>query len=261
MSLKRLYTLSAIVVLGFAGIALLKWFPASTQLIWQLSAGGTRLFPLITVSALIDSINPCAFSILLITMAFLLTLGTLRSKMLKIGAAYILGIFLAYLLIGLGIVNLLHLFDTPHFMGKVGAVILVAFGLLNLVKLVVPSFPVRLGLPKGVHHKIAELMEKTSLPAAFLLGGLVGLCEFPCTGGPYLMALGLLHDSQTYLRGATYLLWYNVLFVLPLVVILLIASDAALIEKLQQWKNTNIRSLQLITGIAMVILGAAFFSF
>ena len=44
-------------------------------------------------------------------------------------------------------------------------------------------------------------MHQATLPAAFALGVVVGLCEFPCTGGPYLMILGLLHDRGTYTSG------------------------------------------------------------
>ena len=46
-----------------------------TTALWNLSRGGTWLLPLVGVAALIDSINPCAFSILLLTIAFLLSIG------------------------------------------------------------------------------------------------------------------------------------------------------------------------------------------
>src|SRR3989338_5815915 len=110
---------------------LLKTGNIGTQLLWNLSDQGQVLWPLITVAALIDSINPCAFSILILTIAFLFTLGAARGGMLKIGGAYILGIFVVYILIGLGILQALHLFNTPHFMGKVGAGGLIAWGIIE----------------------------------------------------------------------------------------------------------------------------------
>src|SRR3989344_875050 len=177
-----------------AGVALLRYSGLGTNFLWQLSNGGQWLLPLVAVSALIDSINPCAFSILLLTIAFLFSLGRARSDILKIGGSYILGLFVIYILIGLGILQTLHIFNTPHFMAKVGASLLIALGLINLINEFFPAFPVKLKIPQLAHRKMAELMEKSSLPTAFLLGGLVGLCEFPCTGGPYLMVLGLLHD-------------------------------------------------------------------
>jgi len=227
--------------------------------LWALSDGGKWLLPLVLVAALLDSVNPCAFSILILTIAFLFSLGKLRSGILKIGGAYILGIFAVYMLIGFGILQTLHLFSTPHFMAKVGAALLVALGFINVINEFFPAFPIKLRIPHAAHHKMAELMEKASLPTAFLLGGLVGLCEFPCTGGPYLMVLGLLHDQATYLKGVGYLLIYNLIFVLPLAVILLMASDKILLEKVRVWQQKENRLMRFGGGIAMIILGAIIF--
>ncbi|MBI3916044.1 MAG: hypothetical protein HY322_03440 [Betaproteobacteria bacterium] len=65
-----------------------------TSALWNVSNEGRWLLPLVGVAALIDSINPCAFSILILTIAFLFSLGRLRSSVLEIGSFYILGIFL-----------------------------------------------------------------------------------------------------------------------------------------------------------------------
>ena len=240
-----------------AAVWLLKTGNIGTQLLWNLSDQGRVLWPLITVAALIDSINPCAFSILILTIAFLFTLGVARGGMLKIGGAYILGIFVVYILIGLGILQALHLFNTPHFMGKLGAGILIAWGIIELTGALFPRFPIKLGIPHAAHEKIAVLMKQASLPAAFMLGALVGVCEFPCTGGPYLMVLGLLHDQGTDLRGLGYLLVYNLIFVLPLVAVLLIASQPSLLAKVQNWKKQNTGNLRYAGGILMILLGLA----
>ncbi len=236
-------------------LALLFLIVGIAGVLWQISNGGKLLFPLIVAAALVDSINPCAFSILLLTIAFLFSIGKMRSGILKIGGIYILGIFIVYILIGLGILQTLHLFNTPHFMAKIGAILLIALGGINLINEFFPAFPVKLRIPQIAHHKMAKLMKKASLPTAFLLGALVGLCEFPCTGGPYLMVLGLLHDHGTYLAGLGYLMLYNLIFILPLVAILLIASDKILIEKVQAWKKSETNRMRLWGGVAAIILG------
>lgn len=240
-------------------IAFLRWSEAGTSLVWKISAGGKWLLPLVAVSALIDSINPCAFSVLLLTIAFLFSIGKLRSGILKVGGAYISGLFLAYILIGLGILQALHFFNTPNFMAKVGASLMILLGLINIINEYFPAFPVKLRIPGDTHHKMAELMEKGSVPTAFVLGGLVGLCEFPCTGGPYLMVLGLLHDRATYLTGLAYLLLYNAIFVLPLVVILLIAGDKRILSKVQSWQTAERGKMRLYGGMAMIALGILIF--
>lgn len=256
---KKLTVFIIIGLILIAAVLFLKFSLAGTELVWRLSDGGKWLLPLVGVAALIDSINPCAFSILLLTIAFLLSIGRLRSDIFRIGGSYILGLFLIYILIGLGITQALHLFNTPHFMAKVGATLLIALGAINLIGEFFPNFPIKLRIPHAAHHRMAELMNRASIPTAFVLGGLVGLCEFPCTGGPYLMILGLLHDQATYLSGFGYLLLYNLIFVLPLIVILLIASDRSLLEKVQGWQRQEAKPMRFWGGVAMVGLGIIIF--
>lgn len=257
---KRLSLLVAFATLLAGSVAVMRIDNIGSSALWSWSNEGQWLLPLVLTAAVIDSINPCAFSILIVTIAFLFSLGRQRSGVLEIGGVYILGIFVVYTLVGLGILQTLHLFDTPHFMAKVGAGMLVALGALSLANVYAPAFPVRLGIPRAAHQRMAQLMDRASLPSAFGLGVLVGLCEFPCTGGPYLMVLGLLHDQATRAVGLGYLFLYNAVFVVPLVVILLIAGDKGLVEKVQAWKKQRNRTLRLASGAAMVALGFIIFA-
>ena len=257
---KRLSILVAGSLILFALVFLFRLENIGTTTLWGISNGGKWLLPLVGVAALIDSINPCAFSILLLTIAFLVSIGKLRSGVLAIGGAYIVGIFLVYLVIGLGLLQTLHIFDTPHFMAKVGASLLVLLGLINVANQVFPAFPVRLQIPHSAHRKIAVLMERASVPTALALGALVGLCEFPCTGGPYLMVVGLLHDQTTYYTGVSYLVLYNVIFILPLVLMLLVASDKSLLAKVQAWQQSEKKAMRWGGGVAMIALGGIIFA-
>lgn len=257
---RKLSVLLALAALLFGAVVLMRVGNVGTAALWSWSNEGQWLLPLVVVAALVDSINPCAFSILLVTIAFLFSVGKQRSGVLELGSSYVLGIFLVYALIGLGLLQAMHLFHTPHFMGKVGAALLILLGVIALLNHYVPQFPVRLGVPKAVHTRIALLMEKASIPSAFVLGGLVGICEFPCSGGPYVMVLGLLHDRGTFASGLGYLFLYNLVFVLPLIVILLIASDRTLTDKVREWKTRENSRMRVVGGLSMVGLGFAIFA-
>ena len=253
-----------IVILGVALAVLalvLQWGNFGTTALWRLSNEGAWLLPLIGTAAVLDSINPCSFSILLLTIAFLFSIGAYRSRIVRIGGFYIFGIFTVYMLIGLGILQTLHIFNTPHFMAKLGAALLIALGLVNLINEFFPAFPIKLRIPQIAHRKMAGLMEKASVPTAFALGGLTGLCGFPCTGGPYLMALGLLHDKATYINGLGYLLLYNLIFILPLIIILAIGSDSSLLSKVQNWQKQESKPMRFWGGIAMILFGVLIFLF
>lgn len=224
---------------------------------WKISIqnGGQLVLPIVFITALIDSINPCAISVLLLTIGFLFSLGRSKKFILKVGFVYILGIFLIYIGIGLGILRVLDFFGVPHFMARLGATIMILYGVINLLNEFFPRFPIKLKMPQSSHNKIANMMEKSTIPAAFGLGILVGLFEFPCTGGPYLMILSLLHDKSTFGSGLAYLIFYNLVFVLPLVILLLIASDVKLLEKTQDWKKSNSNFMRFSGGILAIALG------
>lgn len=254
--MRRILIIGGAIGAFILGILILKWSSGTSSLIWNMSAGGVWLLPLVLASSLLDSVHPCSFSILLITIAFLFGLQMTRDKILKIGGIYIVGIFASYLLIGLGILKVLHIFNTPHFMGKLGATLLIIFGAINLVNRFFPNTPIKLALPAFTKRPMARLMEQTSMAAAFLLGALVGICQFPCMGGPYLMVIGLLRDQVTFTAGFWYLVLYNALLIVPLALVLWFSADKVVVDKLQEWKRDHISRVRLIAGIAMVLLGA-----
>jgi len=258
--MKRFLITLGVIAAAIIGIIFLKSSSAVSPFLWSISNQGAWLMPLVLVAALLDSVHPCSFSILLITIAFLFGMQMSRRKILQIGGTYVVGIFTAYLLIGLGVMGTLNLFNTPHFMGKLGAVLLITFGIINILNEFFPKFPVKLKLPSVAYTKMGTLMERASLPAAFGLGLLVGACQFPCMGGPYLMVIGLLHDQVTYFVGFGYLTLYNLILILPLSVVLWIAADKVIVEKVQEWKRTNTKGLRLWVGIIMIVLGFFIFS-
>jgi len=253
--MKKIHILLFVVAVTIIGVIFLKHSPLTAQFVWNMSRGGTWLLPLVLLSSLLDSVHPCSFSILLITIAFLFGMQMTRKKILQIGGTYIAGIFTAYLLIGLGILKVLHLFNTPHFMGKLGATILIVFGLINLINEFFPRFPLKLKIPSVSHSAMSRLMERVSFPAALGLGLLVGICQFPCMGGPYLMVIGLLRDQVTYNTGFLYLLLYNLILVTPLVLVLSLAANKVVVSQIQEWKKTNMKGVRFWAGLAMLILG------
>jgi len=257
--MKRIITILILVIIAIVGIVLLNHSSVTASFIWNLSHGGSWLLPLVLVSAVLDSVHPCSFSILLITIAFLFSTQMTRKRILRIGGIYIAGIFVAYFLIGLGILKVLHLFNTPGFMGKLGATLLIVFGVINILNEFFPKFPIKLKIPSISHTAMGRLMEKASFAAAFGLGILVGICQFPCMGGPYLMIIGLLHDQVTYLKGVAYLTLYNLILALPLIVVLFIAADKTIVNKVQKWKKINMKGVKFWAGLAMIIIGILIF--
>lgn len=214
---------------------------------------------LVGFSAVLDSLNPCAFSVLFLTVAFLFSLGRSRRKIVEAGLAFIFGIFATYVLIGLGILHVLNILNIPNFMSKVGATAIIIFGAIGFINEFFPSFPIKLKIPQAGYNRIAKIMERATIPATLLLGFVVGLFEFPCTGGPYLFVLGLLHDQHNAWRGFGYLIFYNIMFVLPLIVALVVAVNKQVLETMDKIRRAETKQARIWVAVICIILGIIIF--
>jgi len=85
---------------------------------------------------------------------------------------------------------------------------------------------------------------------------MVGLFEFPCTGGIYISILGFLASKMNFFEGVIYLFIYNIMFILPLVVILAIVSNKKIMRfSLTKWQMKEQKTMKLISGLVMISLG------
>lgn len=217
-----------------------------------------RFMPWVVLSTgILAGIHPCTISVLLFFLAFLFTIGRKRGDILAVGAIYILGIFLADLLIGLGILKAVVLFNQPHFTAVAGAYLIIILGLLNVVSYFVPGVTGKLfSIPPSAKPLIDNLEHKATLPAAFILGVIVGVCSFGCTAGIYFSILTLLSASGlSYLKGVAYLTLYNAAFVVPLIAILAAASNKRVIGAIGRLEYGEKELIKLAGGLIMIAIG------
>jgi cytochrome c biogenesis protein CcdA len=186
-------------------------------------------------------------------------LNKTRKSIVIAGSLYVFGIFFTYVLIGLGVLHVLSLFNVPNVLSKIGASIIVLFGLIGLINEFFPKFPIKLKIPKFAYGKIAHIMERATLPAMFVLGIVVGLFEFPCTGGPYLFVLGLLHDQANYWRGFGYLIFYNFFFVLPLLIAIAVIANKKVLDAMDKVRRAETKQARIWLALTMILLGILVF--
>lgn len=220
--------------------------------------------PTVVVAALVDAINPCAFTLLLIFIAsvtaFLQTvqgksLQETRSVLYRYGAVYIGAIFFTYLILGLGFLKVSSFFAGNHLGSRLAALVAVLLGLWMVKDALLPELGLRLQAPKRVGILVQDLARKASLPGMVALGALVGLCTVPCSGAVYLSVLAMLSLQQTFLKAFLYLVLYNALFVLPLGVILVGASARPTLNRLAHWNLHHREGMRLGMGLGVCALG------
>lgn len=214
-----------------------------------------KLLPTIMITGFLDGLNPCAFAVLLLFISYLFTIKKARRGILKMGIIYISAVYLAYLLIGIGLLKAILTTGVPHFMAWVGSILVMLLGFLNLINYFFPKFPIKLKIPDFSKGIISEYMYKATMPAAFILGFVVGLCTFPCSGGPYVAIITMLSSQTDWIQGFSYLLLYNLMFVTPLIVLLALSGNKYATEKLHVWESGKSKYMHLLSSLLMIAIG------
>ena len=212
--------------------------------------------PSILAAAAIDSVNPCAFAVLIFLLAYLTSLGE-RPRIAAVGSTYIATVFVVYFVAGLGLLTVVQQTGLTGIVFTFAAVVAIIAGIINIAEVLLKREVFTLAIPGSQKDAIDRYIRKASVPSAIILGGVVSMVELPCTGGIYLAILGLLGDRMTLAEGIPYLLLYNLIFVLPLILILIIMYWGDTSERLEAFRAGNKRWVRLVMGIVMVALGAA----
>jgi cytochrome c biogenesis protein CcdA len=214
--------------------------------------------PIVVSAALVDSINPCAFAVLIFLLTYLLALNV-GKRILKIGVAYISMVYITYFFAGLGLFSIIGAIGISIAFYKVAAGIAILAGLINVKDYFFYGKGFSLEIPKSRKPLIEKYVKKASLPAALLLGFLVSMFELPCTGGVYLAILGMLANRMTRMTAIPYLLLYNLVFILPLFVILVLVYRGMSAEKMEKWRVEKRKYMKLFAGLFMICLGIVMF--
>lgn len=219
--------------------------------------------PIVIGAAAVDAINPCAFAVLIILMSAALAI-TNKKRALKFGLSFAVAIYISYFLMGLGLMSALKaLRNTGITEAFYVFVIILALivGALNIKDYFWYGKGFLMEVPLSWRPRMKKLLKGVTSPiGAFLIGFVVSLFELPCTGGPYIVILGLLAKEATQEVGIMYLLLYNLVFILPLIILsFLIYKGLASTEKLEKVRQKRIRLLHLIGGIIMIGIGITLF--
>ncbi|MGQ9660972.1 MAG: cytochrome c biogenesis CcdA family protein [Kiritimatiellia bacterium] len=227
--------------------------------------------PGVIVAGLLDGINPCAISTLIFLVSFLLVGQPRGRRLLVIGFVFCVATFLTYSVIGFGLLRALHVLAWFPVLRK--AVDLVLVGMLLFFAALSVRDAVRfrrsgrsedvvLQLSDGAKERIRRIGRawrsgSLQIPMVFTAGVLVTAIESVCTGQIYLPTLALVVKSGTSTaRGLALLGLYNLMFVVPLLMVLLIVYRGMRIAALLEWSRRNVFYSKLALGGFFLVLAA-----
>jgi len=219
----------------------------------------------LTGLALADSVNPCAIAVLVMILTTILIQNPdKRKKVLLGGLAFVLSVYIGYLVYGLIIVQFFKTFavflrENSKYVFNGLAALAILIGALNIkdyLNYKKGSFATE--MPLFMRPKIKKITARMTSPSgAFFTGFIVTLFLLPCTIGPYIVASGLLSNLPLF-NAVLWLLYYNLVFVLPmLLIVILIYKGFTKVDEVAGWKERNIKKLHLIAGTLLVLMGLA----
>lgn len=191
----------------------------------------------IAVAGLIDGLNPCAFATLIFFVSYLSLSNRKGKEVLFAGAAFTAGVFIAYLVVGLGFYQVLDLLG-----GVLQFLSNVVYGLTAIFCLVLAVLSIRdavkvskggtadmgLHLPDKLRQRInSRIREGRKASAfvgfAFVTGLIISMLELACTGQIYLPTIIFMTSQDSMqIQAIFYLLLYNTMFIVPLVVVFIL---------------------------------------
>ena len=218
---------------------------------------GALSLPLITIAGLVDGINPCAIGMMVMLLGYLLVFAKKPERVFKTGLLYVGTVFTTYLVVGLGLYSFVSRFDLSQgarVLNYTVGVVLLAAGLIQL-KDFFGLGGVHLRIPTASKDKLMSLIEKASYPTTILLGVLVTILETPCSLPIYVGTATILSTSGMALPLVVlYFLYYNFLFVLPLLVVLFVLWRGRRLVEVKEWEHKAKKWMHLSLVIVLIIM-------
>ena len=220
----------------------------------------------VATAGLLDGINPCAFATIIFLLSYLQVARRTPREILAVGVAFISAVFLAYFLVGLGLVQVLEKLAAYRFAGNLLNYALAALAVI----IAVLSFrdarlaadgrlgDMTLQLPGFLKNQIRTVVRtgtraRNFVVAAFGAGIVISLLELACTGQVYLPTIQfMLRSGQRDALGL--LLLYNGAFIIPLVTIFLLAWAGMRSDALIAFQKKHTALAKVLTGALFVAL-------
>jgi hypothetical protein len=221
-------------------------------------------------AGLLDGVNPCAFTTIIFFVSYLTLVGRKGRDILFVGGAFTLAVFLTYLVMGLGLTEVV---------GRLKSITLISqiiYGITAVICLVLAGlsiwdyFKIRRGelteitlqLPKSLKNRIHSTIRSSSrttkgyVGAAFVAGVLVSVFELACTGQVYLPTIIFVTGvAEVRPQAVAYLVLYNLMFVVPLVAVFTITYFGTSSKQLTTTFQANAGAVKVLTAVLFTVLG------
>jgi hypothetical protein len=209
----------------------------------------------------IDSLNPCSFFVLLFLLSLLLYTKS-RKRMLLVGGIFIFFSGFIYFLLMAAILNFVSVFENQNIISYCAGVIAILFGILNIKDFFFfkkgPSASVSDKQKLKLSQQMRKIIRITSFPSlvfsTIVLAISANTVELLCSFNLPLIYTGTILPQYNLgmMERYFYLIFYNIVYIIPLLIIV-----GIMVATLGRWKLSEYqgRVLKLFSGIMIFSLG------
>jgi len=260
--------ISDCIIAGVSFLLLIVFFWLAKEISPALleQSGYNLPLPLFTfIIALVDGFNPCNMFVLTCLLALLISTSSTRTRLLIVSISFIATVYIFYFTFMAAWLNVFKYVSFINPLRITLGLLALITGLINCKEL----FFFRKGfslmiqdrhkgpLMRRIDH-VKEVIKTGSLPllifSSLALASLASLIELPCTAGFPILYTGVLSArglESTYSYYG-YLLLYNLIYVMPLNIIIIIFIYTF---RARQITQRHMEIIKFIGGIIMILLG------
>lgn len=226
----------------------------------ELDPGAMSLPVLTVIIASLDAFNPCAFFVLLFLLS-LLAHQKNRRRMLMVGGIFVATSGLMYFAFMAAWLKVFQLLGALSWITLSAGILAMVVGVINTKDFFAFEKGITLSIPESakpnLYHRARIVLQSSNLPA--MLGATVflavtaNLYELLCTAGfPMVFTRILTLNEPSETARYAYLALYNLIYVVPLALIVLAFVGTLSSHKLTEREG---RLLKLMSGVMMLELG------
>ena len=232
----------------------------NVPLVGTISVGSLSLPALTLLIAAVDSINPCAIFVLMFLLSLMVHAQS-RTRMLIIGIVFVFFSGLIYFIFMAAWLNVFMWIGEIQLITVIAGLVAMAIAIINIKDFFFYKQGVSLSIPDsakpGLYARTRNLVQAGSLGAMVVSTALLAIAansyELLCTAGfPMVYTRILTMSDLSTAAYYAYLVAYNVIYVIPLLVIVIAFSLFLGSRKLGEAEG---RALKLVSGMMMLMLG------
>ena len=207
-----------------------------------------------------DSFNPCAFFVLMFLLSLMVHARS-RSRMLLIGSTFVGISALIYFLFMAAWLNLFMMIGAVPTITLIAGMVAIIIGIINAKDYFLfrqgPSLSIPESAKPSLYRRMRNLLKADNISTMLLgtatLAVAANSYELLCTAGFPMVYTRLLTLSElSSLQHYAYLVLYNLIYVIPLMIIVIVFSYTLGAYKLTEQQG---RFLKLLSGLMMLGLG------